>query len=551
MTKEAADYSLRIFWSFARWIEDTKGIAALEEVAASGGVRAADFDGSTRWVSHAQVERILAAGYELAGDDATFKSAFAHRFEEGYGPYRYMIWAVSLEKMCLMAVHMGNKILTNAGRFECLYSSGTTFGLRYVSTQPESRLMCISRQIGWLNAPRFRGGASGAEVIEHSCIAKGDASCDYHFRWSEERALAPVVIGLGAGVAAALGAGWLASSYTSAALYIALPLLGAVLGHVRELHRIAKASLAHTQANGEAMRCLGEAEAETRSEITALQQRQQEWSRRMEEEAIGHTRTLERVVQGLNGLQQSRETSIRGFSHDLRNPLFVVRANTQLLRERSSGAVDDEILGDMDEASLQIEFMLSKLMEVATAETGHVKLVARAVVVAPLAEVLRRRLKALVHGRSIDVSVVCDADAPESITIDPLVFDRVIDNLLTNAAKYTDCGSIKLAIRGGGDHLTLELSDTGRGVPAAKLGGIFRPRPADEPSGPNSYGIGLSSAVRLLAQVGGRLEVRSEPGVGSTFTALFPRTPSERKRGSTNEDIDSIITQVVKVKLAS
>jgi hypothetical protein len=48
-----------------------------------------DFDGSTRWVSHAQVEKLLAAAFELAGDEETFCTALAYRFEEGYGAFRY------------------------------------------------------------------------------------------------------------------------------------------------------------------------------------------------------------------------------------------------------------------------------------------------------------------------------------------------------------------------------------------------------------------------------------------------------------------------------
>ncbi|MDB5214627.1 MAG: sensor histidine kinase, partial [Myxococcaceae bacterium] len=61
------DYSLRILWSLARWLEDTKGIEVLREVASKAGVRAEDFDGSTQWVSHAQFEQILTAAYEIAG----------------------------------------------------------------------------------------------------------------------------------------------------------------------------------------------------------------------------------------------------------------------------------------------------------------------------------------------------------------------------------------------------------------------------------------------------------------------------------------------------
>lgn len=97
----------------------------------------------------------------------------------------------------------------------------------------------------------------------------------------------------------------------------------------------------------------------------------------------------------------------------------------------------------------------------------------------------------------------------------------------------------------------LEFADTGRGIAAAQIQRIFRPRPADEPALPNSYGIGLSSAIRLLAQVGGRLDVQSQPGFGSTFSAFFPLAPPGPKPGAAGEDMESIISQVVKVRKAS
>jgi signal transduction histidine kinase len=530
---EAHDYNLRILASLAHWIEDTVGVEALEGVAASAGLSRDDFLGSSvRWASHAQVEKILEGTLALAGDEETFHRVFAHRFEEGYGAFRYMVWAVSQERVFQLAVSMTNKVLITVGQFDMLYSRRNAFGVRYTSQRPESRLMCISRQSAWTASPILRG-LPPAELIEHACIAKGDPFCEYHLRWFDEHSIAPVVVGLVAGVAAAVGASWVEPSVVSA---VALPLLGATIGYVRELRRAGKINVETAQGNGTAMRALGEAEAETRSEIVALQQRQQEWSSRLEHQ------------------QHSRESSLRGFSHDLRNPLYVVRANAELLRERLPNALDLEIVDDIDSASGQIESMLGKLMDVATTETGLVKLAPRSVKVAPLANTLRRRLKALVHGRGIEIDVVTNSSAPEEIVVDPLVFDRVVDNLLTNAAKYTDRGRIRLVIGGRGDDanieqraLILELSDTGRGIPAEQMSAIFRPRPAHEPRDRNSYGIGLSSAVRLLGQIGGTLEVRSELGVGSTFEACFPTVAPEQTRAATDEQQDKMISRVVRV----
>ena len=558
-----ADYSLRILWSAARWLEDIKGRQQLEGVAARAGLRAADFNGSSVWVSHGQVENILKSVRELAGDEETFKSVFAYRFRESYGAFRHMTWAISQQQMNEAAAKM-SKVITGVGEFEVLSSARNAFSFRYRTRRPESRLMCISRQVAWASAPTVWGNPP-AQLTEASCVANGDDYCEYHLRWFERSRALPIVAGslLGLGVAALV-----AGLHANWSAWPALPLFGAALAYARELRRTTAQNLGFAQQLNEVTRELGQTEAETRSEIVALHQRQREWIRLMEQQVTERTTTLEQIVDGLDGLQQSRVSSIRGFSHDLRNPLFVVRGNTQFLLERFKDGDEGDALRDMEIAAVQIEAMLSKLMEVATADTGFVKLVSQPVPVAPLAETFRRRLKALVHGRDIKVSVFCTREAPEQIVIDPLVFDRVVDNLLTNAAKYTDRGSILLELSGTpgtgaagsaandipayNGFLTLKLSDTGTGIPAPEVDRIFRPRPANEPpTRPNSYGIGLSSVVRLLAQIGGRLDVMSKAEVGTTFWAHFPAQPPQQQKGSLVDDnLESMITRVVTIRKA-
>jgi len=551
----SSDYNLKILWSLARWIEDTHGAAELAKVAAGAGIRPSDFDGSTQWVSHAQFEEIAKQGRELAGSDEAFAAAGGYRFKESYGAFRFIVWGLSQQRQYELAAKY-QCVVTNVGRIEVLLSERTRFKLRYFCDRPESRLMCQLRQVGWTIGPTF-WDQPPAQLEEHACVARGDAYCEYDLQWLERtNVLAPIVGGLGG---AALAVGLLAAHANSPAT-LALPFVGALLGWVLELRRSAGANEAFAIEAHRVVRELGQSEAETRSEIFALNQRQRDWIRLMEEQVTERTTTLERVVEGLDSLQQTRVTSIRGFSHDLRNPLFVVRGNAQFLRERFPDGDEGEALRDMEIASAQIETMLSKLMEVATHELGLVRLVPKPIAVAPLADVFRRRLRALVHGRDIKVSVFCTREAPESLLIDPLVFDRVVDNLLTNATKYTHAGSILLEVGGtptfGAStqpHLTLKLSDTGEGIPADKLARVFRPRPSGEPTSAKSYGIGLSSVVRLLAQIGGRIDVMSKPGVGTTFWAHFPVTaPAEvdRTHASGEDNLESMITRVVTIRKA-
>ena len=557
------ELNAKILSSLSLWIAKHHGDAKLKEIAASAGVDPAKIDGVTQWLSVDQVERFHALARELVEDDRAFLRACGEHFFESMGAVRFMVRALSVRQF-FEAAAKASKQLLRISRFEVMESTRSSFAIRYVSDKPESRLLCLSRQAGWIYGPKM-WGLPLAQLTETACISKGDKCCEYHLTWFERGRLFPILIGLAAGVTAAFFLSGIQSSWIA---WATLPLLGGLAADLLELRRTSTSNLTFARDLNEVLRNVSDDEVEARSEIVALHQRQREWIRLMEQQVTERTTALERIVEGLDGLQQSRVSTIRGFSHDLRNPLFVVRGNTQFLLERLKAGDEGDALRDMEVAAVQIETMLSKLMEVATAETGFVKLVPAPVDVAPLAETFRRRLKALVHGRDIKVSVFCTREAPERIVVDPLVFDRVVDNLLTNAAKYTDRGSILLEISGtpGGPKgiiaanglpvdegfLTLKLSDTGLGIQAAQVERIFRPRPPDEPSQrPNSYGIGLSSVVRLLAQIGGRLDVMSKADVGTTFWAHFPVRPPVTKKGTVSDDnLESMITRVVTIRKA-
>ena len=563
LAADAPELNAKILSSLARWIAKHHGDPKLREIAETAGLDASAIEGSTHWLTVKQCESFLELARGLVEDDDAFLRACGEQFSESMGAVRFMVRALSVQKFFEAAAKMSQQ-LVRVSQFEVVESKRSSFVVRYTSDRPESRLLCISRQAAWVYGPTM-WGLPLAQLTEKACIARGDHCCEYHLTWFERGRFYPIALGLAAGVGAAVlvggnGHGWAAS--------VALPLLGAAVAHLLELRRTSASNLAFVQDLNNVLRTVSQDEVEARSEIVALHHRQREWIRLMEREVVERTMALEKIVEGLDGLQQSRVSTIRGFSHDLRNPLFVVRGNTQFLREKFKDGDEGDALRDTEAATLQIEAMLAKLMEVATHDTGFVKLTPRPVLVAPLAETFRRRLKALVHGRDIKVSVFCTREAPSDIFIDPLVFDRVVDNLLTNAAKYTDRGSILLELSGipaaaralsvvgaesGGAEgfLTLKLSDTGHGIAASDVERIFRPRPVDEAKRPNSYGVGLSSVVRLLAQVGGRLDVMSKADVGTTFWAHFPVKPLEHKRAvGVDDNLESIITRVVTIRKA-
>lgn len=556
----AASYNVALIAPLARWLRDVHGDEIFRRIVTEADVEPSSFDGKNHWISSESFETILSSSRALVATEDEFKQACAYQFRENFGPMRMVLMAASpaivLNHAC-KTLHMVCRI----GKQEVVSSDRTHLHMRITVAkgEPFSRENCLARQASCSALPTFFG-LPAANVREVSCIARGDDHCELHFTWFDQRRWVPIAAGAFLG-ALCLGLLHRYLQVDGGALLGAL--IGGGLGYLYEVRRAAQVNMRLSEETVSAFRVLAADEVTARRELVELTERQRQWTRLMEEQVTERTTTLERVVEGLDGLQQSRVTTIRGFSHDLRNPLFVMRGNTQFLLERHKVGEDGEALRDMETAAIQIEGMLSKLMEVATAETGFVKLTPSPVAIGPLADVFRRRLKALVHGRDIKVSVFKTREAPDEILIDPLVFDRVVDNILTNAAKYTDRGSILLELSGtpslpsNGNaeapaarpaYLTLKLSDTGQGIAAAQVERIFRPRPAHEvATRANSYGIGLSSVVRLLAQIGGRLDVMSKQDVGTTFWAHLPILPPEQAR-NVEDNLESMITRVVTIR---
>ncbi len=544
-----ADLNARIAQPLALWVREQHGEAALRELVRAADLEPSALDGRTQWISLEQFETLLQQARALCADDEAFKRACVHKLVESYGPVRFLLWATSPRRVFEMAartVHYVSRFSTG----DVLESKPTAMVGRIHSSRPISRLVCLSRQAQMAAMPTL-WGLPPARLSERACQAQGDEACVYCIEWLEHRRWVPSALGLvmGALVAAALQLGL----HWSVPPLAVLPVTFALVGYLYELRRTSEANLKTSSQIGDALAEALRDDNEARRELLELHQRQREWVNVIEEQVGERTQILNDVVERVRNIQASRSSALLGFSHDLRNPLAYLRANAEYLADvpmpADGRAAHDELMGAIDDT----EALLKELVTVARADANLVRITAKEMEVPPLADRLRRRLRALVIGRDIKVSVFATREAPPMIETDPLVFDRVIDNVLTNAAKYTARGSIVVEIGGIPGFLSLKISDTGRGMAADQVSGIFHPGGSDSATrAPNSYGVGLSVVVRLLAQVGGKLEVMSKPGSGTTFwihlpVELPPPQPSPQPAAS-SEPPAKLVERVVTIR---
>jgi two-component system OmpR family sensor kinase len=236
------------------------------------------------------------------------------------------------------------------------------------------------------------------------------------------------------------------------------------------------------------------------------------------------------------------ETRLRHFaadaSHELRTPLAAVSGYTEalLLGGKDDPETTEHVLRRMNGELDRMNRLVGDLLTLARLEAG-LSIHIQALPVAPLLEGLveEARLLAASAGRDLHVAdPQTHADGTFEVLADPDRLHQILLNLLHNAVKFApDGGSITVCAERQDGRVALRVADTGPGIAAAELPFLFerfyrgdkaRVRGGDPDAG--GAGLGLAIAQGLAQAQGGRIEVASTPGAGSTFTVLLSSAPS-------------------------
>ncbi len=218
--------------------------------------------------------------------------------------------------------------------------------------------------------------------------------------------------------------------------------------------------------------------------------------------------------------EELRRSLVADVAHELRTPLTILRAASEELVDGLVGPSPDRLASLHDEV-LRLAAVVEDLETLASAEAAGLRLerrhVALEAVVADATESLRTRF----HDAGLHIVTFM---TPVTVDGDPARLRQMTVNLLTNALKYTPSGgSVTVGVSAAPDRARLEVTDTGPGVPAEEVPKLFerfwRGRGSQGKAG---SGIGLAIVAELARIHGGRVEVDSAPGRGSTFRVLLP-----------------------------
>jgi PAS domain S-box-containing protein len=236
-----------------------------------------------------------------------------------------------------------------------------------------------------------------------------------------------------------------------------------------------------------------------------------------------------RLYQQAREAVRVRDEFLASVSHDLNNPLTIIKGRAELLRRRARrDPARTAELEDLVAIDRQVEAMrrlLGQLVDASRLEMGQeLRLRLQEVDLAALAGRLADQYRSTTSRHQIDVRATTQ---PIGGHWDPDRLEQIVGNLLSNAIKYSPRGGpVLISVDRDGDTARLAVQDHGLGIPPEaqpRLFKAFSRVPSGEGGGRiKGLGLGLFSAQRLAEQHGGRITLQSQPGDGSTFTLALP-----------------------------
>jgi signal transduction histidine kinase len=244
-------------------------------------------------------------------------------------------------------------------------------------------------------------------------------------------------------------------------------------------------------------------------------------------------RQLRNATEQVERAMRAKSEFLAKMSHELRNPLNAIIGYTELLTESSTYAEQTaEDLKSIKDAAYKLLELVNDLLDLSKLEAGKMEICTEQFAIDDFIKDLAAKWEPAVCANGNELRVRCKVESKE-VRGDRVRLKQALDNLLSNAAKFTRNGCVTLSASTAEDTIAISVQDTGAGIRPEQIVGLFETfgRRGEETS--SNYGedpgIGLPLTHRLCTLMGATLTVDSKLGLGSCFTIRLPMPIAEEQ----------------------
>jgi len=329
----------------------------------------------------------------------------------------------------------------------------------------------------------------------------------------------------------------------------ALPIIGLTL-EILQRSENTRVLLEQTQQQAEELRA---SEEELRAQAEQIQASNEELRASEEELKVQHeelqatndalgekTRVLEEArseadkrALELGTASRYKSEFLANMSHELRTPLNSLLILARCLSDNEEGNLQPDQVESakvIAESGTHLLHLINDILDLSKVEAGKMEVHAVEISPTALGDSLLRRFRRLAETKGLDLTVVTDPDLPAGIMADQGKLDQILNNLVGNALKFTDRGSVTVRLQQRAQQLVIEIVDTGIGIPGEKIESIFQAFEQADGSSSRRYGgtgLGLAISRKLAQLLGGDVMVSSSEGRGSRFSLVLPIVPAD------------------------
>ncbi len=271
--------------------------------------------------------------------------------------------------------------------------------------------------------------------------------------------------------------------------------------------------------------------------------------------AAGEAREV--ALAAAENLARVRREFLANMSHEIRTPLNGILGFAEIgQRNASNRDKAREAFGKIQGSGKRLLGVINDILDFSRIEAGKLKIEQTEVAIADLidnaVELVRQRAEA----KHLALRVELADDLPAACLSDPLRMGQVLLNILSNAVKFTEAGSVALSVAWRDGRLVFRVADTGIGMDARQLAALFNPFQQADASATRRFGgsgLGLAISRRIVDLMGGDIRVESQPGVGTMVEFEFPCAVCEAEAmpaATPDEDGSPLSAKVVAQRLA-